>query len=295
MVTAAELVRLSPIMKRTSGDKRVRIGLVDGPVFTGHESLARENIQEISKSVGASCTQLHSSACQHGTFIAGMLVARRGTSAPAICPSCTLIIRPVFSETQIGADHLPNTTPRELTNAIGECVTAGAILINLSLGFARISGAEEQGLADVLAEAAKRGVIIVAAAGNQRVVGSSAITRHPGVIPVVACDEVGSPTIDSNLGHSIGSRGFRAPGKNIESLSTTSMPATRSGTSIAVPFVTGALALLWSLFPNADGAQIRSAIRQPSSRQRTSVLPPILDVEASHRVLLEYGINRRAI
>ena len=36
--------------------------------------------------------------------------------------------------------------------------------------------------------AAHRGVITVAAAGNQGTVGSSAITRHPWVIPVAACD-----------------------------------------------------------------------------------------------------------
>ena len=49
---------------------------------------------------------------------------------------------------------------------------------------------------------------MVAAAGNQGTLGSSAITRHPWVIPVVACDLRGRPMNESNLGSSIGRRGL---------------------------------------------------------------------------------------
>ena len=62
---------------------------------------------------------------------------------------------------------------------------------------------------------------MVAAAGNQGTVGSSVITRHPWVIPVIACDLQGRPTTESNLGSSIGRRGLAAPGENIASLGTT--------------------------------------------------------------------------
>jgi hypothetical protein len=34
----------------------------------------------------------------HGTFVTGMLFARRNSVAPAICPNCTLILRPIFVE-----------------------------------------------------------------------------------------------------------------------------------------------------------------------------------------------------
>ncbi|MBV8111318.1 MAG: hypothetical protein JO012_16295, partial [Hyphomicrobiales bacterium] len=48
-------------------------------------------------------------------------------------------------------------------------------------------GERELGLA--LDMAARCGVIVVAAVGNQRIVGSSTLTRHPWVIPVAACDQ----------------------------------------------------------------------------------------------------------
>jgi hypothetical protein len=49
-----------------------------------------------------------------------------------------------------------------------------------------------------------RGVLFVAAAGNQGALGSSVITRHPWLIPVVACDRSGRVMAVSNLGASIG-------------------------------------------------------------------------------------------
>ena len=90
---------------------------------------------------------------------------------------------------------------------------------------------------------------MVAAAGNQGTVGSSAITRHPWVIAVIGCDLEGRPTTESNLGSSIGRGGLAAPGQNITSLGTNGKPQTSGGTSVAAPFVTGAIALLWSEFP----------------------------------------------
>jgi subtilisin family serine protease len=64
---------------------------------------------------------------------------------------------------------------------------------------------------------------------------------------------------ESNLGHSIGMRGLGAPGDAVTSLSTAGPPLTLGGTSVAAPFVTGAIALLWSKFSAATAAEIRHA------------------------------------
>jgi hypothetical protein len=53
---------------------------------------------------------------------------------------------------------------------------------------------------------------------------------------------------------------------------------------VAVPFVTGAIALLWSLFPKATAAEIRRAILLPGI-PRKSVVPPLLNAGASWRAL----------
>jgi hypothetical protein len=34
----------------------------------------------------------------HGTFIVGILCAKRSSDAPAFCPSCILLVRPIFAE-----------------------------------------------------------------------------------------------------------------------------------------------------------------------------------------------------
>jgi subtilisin family serine protease len=128
-------------------------------------------------------------------------------------------------------------------------------------------------------------VIVVAAAGNQGTVGSSAITRHLWVIPVVACNLQGRPMNESNLGSSIGRRGLSAPGDAITSLSAEGQSLTLGGTSVAVPFVTGTVALLWSEFPAASAVQIKLAITQAYKPRRASVVPPLLDAWAAYQIL----------
>ena len=162
----------------------------------------------------------------------------------------------------------------------------------LSLALAQPSTKGEQALEEALNQAARRSVIVAAAAGNQRTLGSSAITRHPWVIPVVACDLRGRPMNESNLGSSIGRRGLSAPGDSITSLGSEGQSFTFGGTSVAVPFVTGAIALLWSEFPTATAAQIKLAITQTTILRRASVIPPLLDAAAAYHILLTANTRR---
>jgi subtilisin family serine protease len=288
-----ELVKLTALMERTSGNPEVKIGLIDGPVVTQHPDLAAAHLHQVGGPNGAACTQPNSTACVHGTFIAGILSAKRGSPAPAICSDCTLLIRPIFSETTVGREHMPSATPLELAAAIRECVNAGARVINLSLALAQPSTKGEQALEEVLNQTLRRGVLIVAAAGNQGTLGTSSITRHPWVIPVVACDLHGRPINESNLGGSIGTRGLSAPGDRITSLGAEGKALTLSGTSVAVPFVTGAIALLWSEFPAATAAQIKLALIQAFTPRRASVVPPLLDAEAAYQFLLTTNARRQ--
>jgi subtilisin family serine protease len=287
------LVKLTALMERTSGIPEVKIGLIDGPVFTQHTDLTSERLRDISKNNAATCTTMNSIACMHGTFVAAILSATRNSPAPAICPNCTLLVRPVFSDAASGIKNMPNATPLELAAAITECIDAGARIINLSLGLAYPSARGEQALEEALNQAVIRGVIVVAAAGNQSTLGSSAITRHQWVIPVIACNSYGRPTNESNLGSSIGRRGLSAPGSGITSLGTEGQPVTLSGTSVAVPFVTGAIALLWSEFPAATAAQIKLAVTQATTITRVSVVPPLLDAAAAYQILLSTNERRR--
>src|SRR5207302_1909960 len=174
--------------------------------------------------------------------------------------------------------------PQELAAAIIECIDAGAQIINLSLALAHTSPKNEWLLEEVLNQAIRRSVIVVAAAGNQGTLGSSAITRHPWVIPVVACDLRGRPMNQSNLGSSIGRRGLGAPGDRITSLGAEGSLLTFGGTSAAAPFVTGTVALLWSEFPTATATEVKFAVMQAYMLRRKTVTPPLLDAWAAYQV-----------
>jgi len=278
------LVKLDFLMQRSSGVSDVVIGLIDGPVAMDHPDLANSHISATGRGEGA-CTMASSIACQHGTFVAGILVARRGSLAPAICPDCTLLVRPIFPEKTPNSDGMPAATPIELAAAIRDVVEAGARIINLSAALVRPSGVGVQRLQEALDFAASRSAITIAAAGNQGTVGSSAITRHPWVIPVAGCMLDGQPLSESNFGSSIGRHGLRAPAEQITSLGSDGQPRQFGGTSAAAPFVTGTLALLWSEFRSATAVQLKSALLHLGCTRRATVVPPLLDAAAAFQSL----------
>jgi subtilisin family serine protease len=287
-----DLVKLTPLMARTSGVPEVTVALIDGPVAMNHPGLATANIREIPGNLPGVCATATSAACVHGTFVAGLLFGRRGVVPPAICPNCTLLVRPVFAETTSRDELMPSATPGDLAAAILDCIEAGARVINLSVSLREPSSRREPGVEEALNQAARRGVITVAAAGNQGSIASSVITRHPWVIPVVACDNQGIPLRQSNLSGSIGKQGLRAPGDQITSLGAYGRLLTFSGTSAATPFVTGTLALLWSSFPEATAAQIKFAVTDAFRPRSSTVVPPLLDAWAAYQLLLATWLPR---
>ncbi len=290
---AADAVGLTELMIRTTGRPEVMVGLIDGPVALDHPELAADMVRGIPDGRAAACSATKSLACVHGTFVAGVLCARRGSVAPAICPGCTLLVRPIFSEHDLSRtpgrldddDHQPSATAEDLAQAILDLVNAGARIMNLSAAMTASSSGAQRSLELALDYAARRGTIVVAAAGNQATIGSTAITRHPAVIPVVGCDAQGLPMRLSNLGRSIGLRGLRAPGDSITSLGAQGPALTLSGTSAAAPFVTGTLALVWSEFPSAPASAIKLAVRGRSRPSRRTVVPPLLDAWGAYQAM----------
>lgn len=284
-MTPLEVVGLPALMALTSGSEDIVIGLLDGPVVVDHPDLLGDRIHDIPGGSGGRCGQDSSRACQHGTFVAGILSARRGSAAPAICPGCSLLVRPIFPEKMAEGELLPSATAQQVAAAIDDCIAAGARVLNLSAAMSSPSTRDERELRDALDYAARRGVLMVAAAGNQGTLGSSAITRHPWVIPVVGYGLTGRPMVQSNLGSSMGRRGLGAPGAGVTSLSPQGQPRTLAGTSFATAFVTGAVALLWSMCPAATAIEVKHAITTTCPQRRTSVVPPLLNAWAAYSIL----------
>src|SRR5262245_50564820 len=164
-MTPLDLVRLTALTDRTAGRPDVIIGLIDGPVAMNHPALASEHIHEMPGNVRGACTQANSTACLHGTFVAGILSAKRGSVAPAICPACTVLVRPIFAETAAANGEMPSTMPEELAQAILDGIDLGARVLNVSAAIAQPPIKGEHALEAALHHAAKRGVIVIAAAG----------------------------------------------------------------------------------------------------------------------------------
>lgn len=274
-INPLDLVGLGPLMRLTSGTDSIRVALIDGPVAS-HPDLS-PNFRFAPAGIN------DAAFAQHGTFIAGVLAARRGGIAPGICPDCVVESQPLFK----GAGTLEGlrATVQELANAVVESVDRGASVVNLSLAVSVLTTQAAPTLDRALDHAASRGCMIVAAAGNQGLLGSSPITRHPWVIPVAAYDLARRPAVQSTLGASLGRHGLGGPGSGVVSLSSTDGYVEGGGTSVATAFVTGAVALLRSIFPSTPAAVVRRCLLDSARTRQDTVVPPLLNAWRAHHAL----------
>jgi subtilisin family serine protease len=269
------------LIEWSSGNSNIVVAIIDGPVDASHPALSEADLHTLTSDPVA-CRLSNSLACQHGTFVTGILAANRESLAPSLCPHCTFIIRPIFCESIIPG-QCPEVTPQHLADALTEVIDAGAKVVNMSLGIGNSSVKYHPILDDVFDYAAHKGTILIGAAGNQGYIGANPLFKHPWVIPVAACDVDGRP-INTNLSATIGKQGLMAPGVGIVSTLPNGRYGKNSGTSVAAPFVTGVIALLWSMFPDATAQQIRRAILQPG-QSRKSIVPPMLNADMSLRAI----------
>jgi len=275
--SAKDLVGLGPLMERTAGRPEVRIAIIDGPVAP-HPDL----VDSVWSTGRPQSTADNNS---HGTFVTGILAANRGSPAPAICPFSSFLILPIFGADGESADLTPHVQSSDLADAIAESVSQHVSVINLSVAVARPSIRSDPQLQRALDHAAVAGCVVVAAAGNQGLLGSSSITRHPWVIPVSAYTLRGRPLAQTNLGASIGRGGLGGPGEEVTSLAAGGGYIKGGGTSAAAAFVTGAVALLWALLPEVGAQALVWGLKAGCRIMRPSVAPPILDAEGAYQAL----------
>lgn len=275
-------VGLDWLMARAAGSPAVKVAIIDGPVDTGHPDFDGRPWLGPADGGGA-CAMNTSLACGHGTFVAGLLAAGREAAAPGICPGCGFLLRPIFCEAQ-DFGQCPAVTTEDLANALLEVIGQGAQVVNLSLGLKDDGSFFAAPLRRVYDHARERGVLIVGAAGNQGVSRANALFGHPWIIPVAAAGPDGRPIEASNVDPA----GLLAPGSDVAGLKAGGGGTTMSGTSVAAPFVTGTLALLKTLFPQATADELRAAVlgaRGPGAAQAGP--PPWLDARKAYQHLLD--------
>ena len=196
----------------------------------------------------------------HGTHVAGIIGAKgnNGLGVTGVNWDAKIMALKFLDANGAG-----NTA--DAANAIDYAVNHGARVINASWGGPAFS----QALFQAVKRAGDKGVLFVAAAGND---GQNADVSPdypaafdlPNVISVAASDRNDKLLDFSNYGpHSVD---LAAPGDDIYStvppLSDASGYESFSGTSMATPFVTGAAALYLSRAPQATPDQVKAALLQ---------------------------------
>ena len=273
--TALEQVDLPPIQGVYSGTNVV-VAVLDTGIDASHPALAGRVLpgfdwlnQDSIPQDGPEPGEPTGPAQGHGTHVSGVV-------ALVAAESKILPVR------VLDADGRGNTFV--LAYAIDWAVANGASIINLSLG----SDGDATVLQEAIARAQSQGVLVTAAAGNDNSATPQYPAAYPGVVAVTAVDEANHKADFANYG--AGWIDLAAPGVAITStipVSGSILYATWSGTSMAVPFVSGAAALLRQQHPGAQPAQLTDMLVQSGADLNdlnpgyTGQLGRMVDISAS--------------
>jgi cyanobactin maturation PatA/PatG family protease len=226
---------LAALWRRTTGDERITVAVIDGLVDEAHPALSGVKLTQL-RDVWPGGDEAGRKAA-HGTAVAGVLFGRHDGPLPGVAPGCRAVSVPVFAEGR-------RTSQLDLARAIELAADAGAHLVNISGGQLTEAGEAEDVLARAVRRCTEQGVLIVAAAGNDGCLCDHVPAALQGVLAVGACDEHGNPLSISNFGPGSRRQGLLAPGQDIRVAVPGGGTARMSGTSLATPIVSGVAALL---------------------------------------------------
>lgn len=131
-------------------------------------------------------------------------------------------------------------------------------VVNISLGLPY-----SQALNDAAGALVDKGMVVVAAAGNE---GDDAQNHSPAselsILTVGAVDQSDRDTTFSNFGTALD---LYAPGVAIRSTALHGGSTVMTGTSMAAPHVAGAAAIYWGMYPSASGGAVSNAVKSQAT------------------------------
>ena len=222
-----------------SRGKGVTVAVLDSGVQS-HPALRSAAVEAIDET-GAEPASAADAA--HGTAVASLLAGQSADVTGVVPDSRILSVR------VIGNDGVGDTFT--LAQGIVDAADRGAQVINICLG----SQGDSFILQEAVAYARQKGAVVVASTGNDAVDGVLFPAAYDGVVAVSAVDAAGRHAYFANRGAEVD---LSAPGIAVNAAWTNGTVAAFSGTSAAVPFVSGAIALLLSENP---GMSAEEAVR----------------------------------
>ncbi|MFI6877917.1 type VII secretion-associated serine protease mycosin [Streptomyces sp. NPDC050400] len=246
---------------RTTKGKGITVAVLDTGVDDQHPDL-KGNVTEGKDLIGFGAKRGDRPWARHGTAIAGIIAghghgADHGDGVMGIAPEATILpVRVILEDGDPSRAKARETRGTALADGIRWAADHGADVINLSLGDDSATAHPEASEDAAVQYALKKGVSVVASAGNGGEKGDhiSYPAAYPGVITATAVDASGSRASFSTR------RWYAtvaAPGRNIVTADPDRKYYSAWGTSAASAFVSGAVALVRAAHPGLSPAQIK--------------------------------------
>lgn len=227
----------------------VSVAVIDSGIDSKHPELSATAIETLDATDLATIV-----AHTHGTSIAGV-IASRGVLV-GIAPDVNLIgVRAFTVDKNSGATR---STSWQIARALDLSHEAGARVINMSF-----AGARDPLVGKSIAGAQSRGLIAIAAAGNNGPDSKPAFpAAYSGVIAVTATDENDAVYGKANQGAYVQ---IAAPGVGILAPVPNGGYEISSGTSLAAAHVSGLVALMLSQKGTLTSEQIQSILEKTAT------------------------------
>jgi len=240
---ALDKIRVKGVQDLSQG-AGVKIAVIDSGIDTKHPDLKGSVLRDFDATRGEGKPD-----DTHGTAIASIMRGR-GT-LHGIAPEARLLAARAFFRMPGFDGELSSTII--VMRALDWSVANGANVVNMSF-----AGPHDEGLAKSVEGAAKKGVIMIAAAGNDGPKAKPAFpAAYPDVIAVTATD------VDDRL-YEKANRGsyltVAAPGVDVYVASPNKGHRFTTGTSMAAAHVTGLVALMLELNPDLQPVAVRTAL-----------------------------------
>jgi thermitase len=216
---------------RVNGASGVKVAVLDTGV-SNHPDLAGRVV--LTKDFTNSPNGMND-VVGHGTHTAGTIAANtnNGIGVAGVAFNSSLMVGKVLGDDGVG-------TISSVANGMVWAADNGAKVISMSLG-ADITC--PSALQDAVSYAWSKGVVVVAAAGNEGVARADTPANCTNAVPIGATDSNDAKSSFSNYGSAVP---IAAPGSTILSTGLNGDYMWMSGTSMATPHVAGVAALIWA-------------------------------------------------
>ncbi|WP_055536496.1 type VII secretion-associated serine protease mycosin [Streptomyces alboniger] len=249
---------------QTTKGNGITVAVLDTGIDAQHPDLVG-NVLEGKDMVGFGARRGDRPWARHGTAMAGIIAGHghgegRADGVLGIAPEAKILpIRVILEDGDPARKKARNTRGNALAEGIRWAADHGADVINLSLGDDSKSAHPEPAEDAAVQYALKKGVAVVASAGNGGERGDhvSYPAAYPGVIAATAVDENGDRASFSTR------RWYAtvaAPGDDIVIADPDGKYYEGWGTSAASAFVSGAVALIRAAHPGLTPAQIKQLL-----------------------------------